>query len=482
MIRLLILSSVALTQGAVLLKQLHVVTRHGSCCLPVPQDSPHTLTPLGEKQMSDLGVWLRETYGKSWNIFSSYNPEKVTLSSSSLDRTIVSAQSLAEGIWGSRENVTQVNPLIPVYVVGERNDVKLRAHNKCPQGFDPYLDELYESNDWTDLKAQNADILRVLSTTPEFEEFRDESDTIPLEDVWLVYDQVNVAKTECANTDSSTRTCPDELESFANMLADDEWFALSSLTLSTEKKKYSSDTSGRLVGGNMWQAILDLAKSTEDSDEDDGFYLYSGHYPTLLGMLAAVPHEPLGTEVMPKDGAALIVEVYMDNSNSNVMVKLVYKPSAESNVTRTIKINACGGDDFCDLSALTDMFEDFSTKKWCEECGNDSSDVCMREIIKNYQSSGPSSEDVPVPAPVPTAAACSDHSARAGVVGFLISTCVFLAIGLVFYFYQQKRVRKESDTHVTNKKVAASTNLAARSDSTEMTDVDVTIDVDERFA
>jgi hypothetical protein len=98
---LLLLSSVA---AEMRLKQLHVITRHGSryaltkTQTLVEGTGEGTLTPLGQEQMFDLGVWLRTFYTSS-SLFELFDPSKVHLQSSAFERTVTSANSLALGFF-----------------------------------------------------------------------------------------------------------------------------------------------------------------------------------------------------------------------------------------------------------------------------------------------------------------------------------------------------------------------------------------------
>jgi hypothetical protein len=87
------------------LKQLHVITRHGS--RPALNKDGHslleeggeTITPIGQKQLYDLGQWLRSTYNEDENFLEVYDPSKDRFESSNLDRTLTSANALSMGLF-----------------------------------------------------------------------------------------------------------------------------------------------------------------------------------------------------------------------------------------------------------------------------------------------------------------------------------------------------------------------------------------------
>ena len=90
---------------AVELRQLHVITRHGSRP-PLEKDGTtlieeggETLTVIGQKQLYDLGLWLRNTYNNNDGFLEFYNHRSDRFESSNLDRTLTSANSLGMGLF-----------------------------------------------------------------------------------------------------------------------------------------------------------------------------------------------------------------------------------------------------------------------------------------------------------------------------------------------------------------------------------------------
>jgi hypothetical protein len=195
-----------------ILKQVHVVTRHGSRLVLRKGDNLREftegpLTFLGQKQTYDLGLWIKSTYNNKNTsfFFDSFQQDKVTLESSSFERTVTSANSIALGLF----NATARDPLhqsllpktlesanVPVYSRDVANDYIIRAYDKCPDGLQ--LDALYSSIQFQSLAQKYSSLLQFLGSMPRFSPFTDASGgSIAVDLVWNVYDSFEVAKTEC---------------------------------------------------------------------------------------------------------------------------------------------------------------------------------------------------------------------------------------------------------------------------------------------
>jgi len=492
-----------------ILTQIHVVTRHGSR-MPLTKHAVRvheegvgaTVTPLGQRQMYDLGLWIKERYGGgdennndngTDSFFDEYDPSRVRLQSSSFDRTIVSANSLALGLfdpasrrrssssgaalespWGSSAATNSGNgndtfhtsdffalPVIapaniPVYTEAVRNDVTIRAYDKCPLGLG--LEELYESRSWKELQRNHTALLRKLASIPEFDEYVDVSEDwsrfVPLREIWNVFDAMYVARTECGKSSgsSSGATPPfcaevdgesaplllDEAEGGA--LTDAEWRELQALVHDVEYQKYGdSRRIGTLVGGNLLGEIVDRMM-TQGGGTNEGsetttttatglqkFYLYSAHYPTLLGIFAALKDDyPMSSappidspwqttfETIPNYASALIFELHQDTASGEKIVEIVYRSGPDAtrsldsesapdvqrrqgdvvSLGRTCRLfsappqSSDDSDDACLLETLSSFLApsslsvegtDSRIEFWCRACGSNDADVCMRQ-------------------------------------------------------------------------------------------------------
>lgn len=409
------------------LKQIHVITRHGSrTMLPknadnLMEEEGATLTPLGQSQLYQLGTWLRQEYSNVPNNLLQldyYNPSHHRLESTNLDRTLSSANSLALGLFPSAQRATgilyddaitgiptaslmtsslSVTPAIPVYSMQEDNDVYLRAFKNCPTFLDN-LQVLYDTEVWKQLESLNDDLLRKLATI-----FPDDSEDgrVPLKNLWNVYDALHVAVTECtANETACDALVP--LPSLATALSTSDYAALELLTHQVEHFKYAqTETAGNLLGSNLLWKILQRA-----GDQENGgtFFLYSAHAATILGLLATLQASEdfvsaTRGERFVDYGGALIFEVYNELLSGAVapsqFIRLKYKSLTMDDAVRiplkqTANAVSCGGGeiDVDDDSIVYCQLEEFTVwsvqhtlagaTHWCEACGNESSDICLR--------------------------------------------------------------------------------------------------------
>jgi hypothetical protein len=440
---LLLLSSVA---AEMRLKQLHVITRHGSryaltkTQTLVEGTGEGALTPLGQKQMFDLGVWLRTLYS-SFSLFKVFDPSKVHFQSSAFERTVTSANSFSLGFFpqSARDpagtSLLSVIPAnVPVYTTENKNDVTIRAYDKCG-AFLSYLGSLYASEEWKALEKDNSALLKRLAGIASFEEFVDSSTgTFPLTEVWNAYDAIHVTKTEC-DVEGSVYCQYLQNPSVKDDLDDDEWFALQSLAHQTELLKYGNDVAGKYVGGNLLLQIVDRMQGTLDGQSSaafEKFYLYSAHYPTILGLLAALNDKPVDSEVIPSYASALIFELYEDDTDGQRSVQVLYKAGDESDPKPVPLGSACSNTALCPLATVAGLVSNLSLKSWCQNCGNVDADVCVADLLGSLKSC---SADMKVPLVV-------------GWFSGVLSSLVVLAVTL---FVQRIRRRSVKSSTVEEK-------------------------------
>jgi len=166
---------VSQAQSALVLKQVQVITRHGART-PLTKTAASlaegysSLTPQGEQQMYLLGQWLHTRY-TGQGVVDEYSNTFSEVHSSSYDRTLVSASSLALGLYSlaARDPNTQsllgasvVPANVPVYAVDQANDITIRAYDKCDV-FNARLDALYSSAAWTGYAAAHSALLAKLA-------------------------------------------------------------------------------------------------------------------------------------------------------------------------------------------------------------------------------------------------------------------------------------------------------------------------------
>ena len=400
------------------LAQIHVITRHGSRTSLqkqsggsggrlVEQKTGAILTALGEKQLYDLGDWLRERYAVDNRLLvENYQPHLVHFQSSDLERTISSANALTAGLYPPTRRSesgllpSNIYPSIPVYMEDDRNDIYIRAYNKCPK-FNRALKDLYDTTEWTTLEQEHHFLLDKVGTIEEFNQFKNKATgKIPLRELWNVFDAINVAKTECVY-DTNEVSCANVFSA----IDDDAWTALKKLAHKAEMMRYS--TAGDLLGANLMLQIHQRMGGGFFSfaDHVTGFrklYHYSAHYPTILSLFSALNIPPPDDEVIPGYGAAFIFELYKDITTGITSIKLLYK---EANAEEAVTIQFPQGPCFsafaeCDLPNFTQLLKGLdisSPADWCAACENDSADVCLAAAGQQQQQ----------PAAAPTVVAAS---------------------------------------------------------------------------
>lgn len=407
---LLVTTAPTMTQGGELsLKQIHVITRHGSR-LPLIKhaetlkEGTTTLTHYGQKQLFDLGVWIKERYNHATGAaFNVYDPSQVRLESSSFDRTIVSANSLALGLfnvsardpWNERF-ISDIPANIPVYTRDAINDITIRAYDKCASGMQ--LDELYKSQEWTEMENVNLDLLKHLGNIYQFSDHADDEGKVPLKYLWNVFDAINVAQTECL-AQPLQLSCSPERKDLMNILTDQEWEKVQLLSHQAEFLKYGRKSIAKFIGSNLLSQIFMRMKDIDSKSVGfDSFYMYSAHYPTLIGMMTLLGDDDLDREVIPEYSSALIFEFYHDDTSlqKEEKIRVVYRPGDGSSYRILYLDETCTSDGYCSFPSVQGQINNnvLSQQSWCEECSNDTADVCLREKYNNHKSERSSSSNL----------------------------------------------------------------------------------------
>ncbi|KAI2503485.1 acid phosphatase [Fragilaria crotonensis] len=417
------------------LVQVHVIARHGSRVAldkssgqgVLETKTSAILTRFGEKQLYELGTWLRNRYAVADTLLGDYVAHEVHFESSRLERTVSSANILSMGLYPPENRAfedsmlpSNIYPGIPVYMHDSHNDIYIQAYDKCPM-YDNALEELYATDSWKQAEADSRTLLTQLAQVSHFKSYVNADGYVPLSDVWKAFDVIHMAKNECAASASSNT---DSVYCEFNPLDDTAWAELQAITHKAELERYSNTTARDLIGANLLFEIHERmggdvskfakAKSKSSSEEIGSsrkFHLYSAHYQTILSMFAALNISPPSNEVIPGFGAALIFELYNDPSTGAYDIYLLYKESNSSNdMTIRFPDGPCEGSVSCPLSSFTELLASMSytsLNEWCLVCGNESADVCLEVKRRSHKApssdisrpSAPYSELPPIPIP-----------------------------------------------------------------------------------
>eukprot|EP00545_Synedropsis_sp_CCMP1620_P013544 CAMPEP_0119005984 /NCGR_PEP_ID=MMETSP1176-20130426/2046_1 /TAXON_ID=265551 /ORGANISM="Synedropsis recta cf, Strain CCMP1620" /LENGTH=564 /DNA_ID=CAMNT_0006957859 /DNA_START=10 /DNA_END=1704 /DNA_ORIENTATION=+ len=383
------------------LAQVHVITRHGARTTltktgALREEGKASLTPYGEKQMYDLGDWLQRRYSTE-GFIGDYNIDNARFESSHVERTIASANALGLGLFppSARGPANTLLPetvyrSIPVYMTEQRNDIHIRAYGKCPK-FHDRLSSLYASSNWTNVEQEYKTQLTNLAQSATFAEYKNNAGYIPLSELWNVYDIVKVALTECdfAGIDSdrcaTSQMLTDELVSVGL-----PWSIVESLAHFAESTRYSKDTAGDLLGGNLLFRIhgrmggdtssFPTSQINPGSGGSRNFYHYSAHYPTIMSVFASLGLVDPPNEVIPGYGAALILELYTDTATGENTIYMLYKETDEEGAMSVKFSGPCEGETVCSLPLFTQTLSSFSytsPEGWCKACDNEEADICL---------------------------------------------------------------------------------------------------------
>ncbi|KAL7577204.1 hypothetical protein ACA910_003537 [Epithemia clementina (nom. ined.)] len=389
------------------LRQVLVVTRHGSR-LPLrksgqdlSESTPGMLTALGQLQHYELGQYLYRQYNASGLFGPFVDRNKIRLQSSSFERTITSANSFALGLFDQQaRDPNSESELpggllpanVPVYTYELINDVWIRAYDKCPT-YEKRLNDLYQSAEWTTMENDNTDLLAALSKMPDFETFADDRGIVPLSELWNVFDLINVAETECGTLTAAgepSAACKSlTTSSVANvqeLLTAEQWATVQALSHQAEQMKYGDNVAGSYVGANLLAEIADRMQK-----DNYTFSLFSAHYPTILGMMAALGDDFFDDEVIPSYAAALVFEMRQDTSTGirNFQVHYVADDLPDNAEGASLLVafdkicpNNSGGS--CPVSELVKYLNGWTVAQWCKECENDSASACMKLQLDSF--------------------------------------------------------------------------------------------------
>ena len=358
----LLLVTVLATSSTTRALQVHVLTRHGARSPLIKNaddlaESGGELTLVGYKQQEELGQWLRQRYPEP--LFDEYR-----FTSSPTQRTLVSAQGLATGLFAGTDGALPP----PIYSVRPVNDILIRPYDKCPV-FHDKLTRLYEfSDEWRLLQDSALGLLATLANAfPQYAQ----GAAIPLKDVWNVFDLMDVARSACENDVDDDDNCLAHYQAMADVLSTDDWDRLRVLAHQAEHIKYSM-TGGTLLGSPLVSHIVETMNQA-DSDSSS-LHVYSGHYPTILSVLATLQLQLPAAEVVPPLASALILELDGDS------VTVAYKPGDAPTSTTLLTLSRR------DLQQRLARSQHLPTDiAWCRACENDTADVCL--LVSNASSS-----------------------------------------------------------------------------------------------
>ena len=390
--------------------QVHIVTRHGErhrlfkhsstlsenssltnswdrWRIPRETSSPNSngpeLTLRGKEQLLHAGQQLRARYldpclpaQGCLRCAETPTPSDVYAVSTDFDRTLVSMQALLLGLYPLNASNGPLPPLVPVHTVNKQDDITLRAYSLCP-AFKALAKQWANSSAFRAKEAELQAFLAALNGSfPEYE------GRITLADFWNFYDWTMVQRA-------------DDPEWMAPLTDSKMWDDIQKIADWTETSRYGLQTAGRILGGAFVTQLVTamgwaVANSTSGRWPPRCLYLYSAHYPTLLGILAALEASP-APSTLPTYGAWLALELHRIEGEHFVRVVYQAGPDATEGPTviylpGSMGLNAgpaelAGRCPWAAFQALA-MRRGYSTpKQWCEDCGSQVGDCTPRGLF-----------------------------------------------------------------------------------------------------
>lgn len=431
------------------LLQVQIVHRHGARehlqkdAQTPAKEAGAVLLKEGEAQMEALGEKVRDRYvagGSELSFEVDITPRDVRAVSSNLDRTLESSTAFLRGLFPD-ERVTP-----PKVFSDEAHDWRLRGYTLCP-AFEEKVTEFLKSKEFKKMEADSADFLTPLA--------KDIGESPALNNVFNVYDRYMLASGDYDNAGAGVED--------VKKISDDELAKLKVLADFVETNKYDSDTAGRRVGGGLVYEMLARAnEAVEKYVNDTGSKVtahriieYSAHYPTLLGVMAALASDGhlKQLDTIPSFSAAIIWELHRID-NKNYIKMLWYDGDSKSDFVlfdlgRAPCLDAKNGCALNDIWRLEAGDTYKTSGVFCQACDtSDQTTALCKATTAGSSSSGTTENPLGVESESGDASrASSKCSSRTRLltsgIGALCGLVVGLLIGLAIMLIQSRRKRRE---------------------------------------
>lgn len=360
---LLILAAALFSTAAADLLQVQVLHRHGerlhlskNASLP-GSEAGAPLLPSGADQLTSLGRLLRSRYlsADSPNRLRDASPTfsgpfDALSVSTNLDRTLSSARALLQGLY------PEPDVPVPTKVFGSKeNDFRLRGYTICPK-FADRVAGFVKSRAFQVKARENKDLLKRLAAPL--------GEDASLSNIFNIFDRTLLQR-RSQTTDAD----------FAQIKSLADW---------VESTKFVGARG--LIGGPLVGHMLDAADARLEKKPGANAHkliVYSAHYPTLLGVLAALrpgdePSAP--ADGIPPFGAALVWELHKGGR-----VRMLWYDGGDLRPLGVAVRGCKGPGKGCPLSSLRKGLGEARAhdghKTFCRECGTNprTSPVCAAD-------------------------------------------------------------------------------------------------------
>jgi hypothetical protein len=338
------------------------------------------LTGLGVYQCSEIGRALKDRYLNPNSTYyisgitQDYDSDFFQFYSTSSDRTIISLNSIAQGLFpsgtGMNNDITgqpalldQIT-LIPVHISGASDDVVLKEMDLCPT-IDSNVKDFYNSDEYSQMQSKYKPFINHVANVTGY--------AIPtLADYPKVYDVLFALKSH-------------NLLHLEPIL--DDWNSIKSLGDLLQYSRYNRKILSRMGAGVLIDTIVDQMTKTISSNFTKPKYMhYSAHDTTLQSIIAALNLDskyPVLRDIPPY-GSQLVIELHKDHDE--YFVQLIIRLGNEYNTEfTTYKLPKPCNKTMCPWKQFLQYVNENSRLPidlWCYHCSNDYSASCMNALLR----------------------------------------------------------------------------------------------------
>lgn len=318
---LLVLTTVKSTQqateddGASSLRLVQVLYRHGdrTPTHPFPTDEWKDswseglgqLTNVGKTQQYGLGQFLRRRYDHF--LTSTYNKTEITIHSTDVDRTLMSAYCNLAGLYPPGKDQRWDANLdwqpIPVHTRPVAEDYVLSFDAVCPR-YNELMAEVKNSPEAKTFDEEHKELYIMIGNYTG-------ADVSNLFDISDIYDTLYIEKLKNKTTPS--------------WLSDSLYEALDECDKKDFFLSFKTDELCRLRGGFLVKEMIQhMQDKLDGKNESQKAFIYSAHDMTIVAFLSSLH---LYNNVQPPYASAVIVELH--ESNGNRSVKILYRNTTD---------------------------------------------------------------------------------------------------------------------------------------------------------
>lgn len=356
------------------------------------------LTGLGMSQSYALGSWLRDTYITNAHLLSSsrYRADDITVWSTNVDRTLMTAQSVLMGLYPNGTSQAAWNDItnryglptgaqpIPIHTA-DFFDYVFQAVDICPE-YSERLQALYVSAEWKDHVQTYDSFMNWFKSTTGLT-------WASYVDFYNFYDTTMVSKFH------------NKLGGITKAITD-RWGEIQSVVNWIEWKKKS--IGGKLIGSPLLREIFDnTARVAQNATSKKKFVEFSAHDSTLMALAVTAGYDsnPKYREVASYT-SAFVFELYFDSSktgNETYSVMVKYRDGMTAVIEDVASYTWGEWLDFIGNHTYPDL------PSWCLACNNTMAGPCHRTLEGfNESNYNPDPDWQPPETPSPTRAATSE--------------------------------------------------------------------------